>query len=289
MQQNLSPSRSTFRSRSRSLAGALLVAASVCVLPSCSAISQINLIPVSQDPVLGAQAYPELLAPEQTIESGRDYEAVVSMTDRLVRSAKELDPEVANLFEWEVVLVRRDDLVNAWCLPGGKMAVYTGILPVAAGNSGDFETGLAVVMGHEIAHATLRHGTRAMSRQMGAQTLIQVVGAVMGGGEGAAALIAGANLGTNFLNLSFGRDAELESDRRGLMYMAHAGYDPREAVAFWQRMKAASGGQAPPEWLSTHPSNENRIKQIESLLPEVMPIYEQSRSSGGSKSLTGRK
>ncbi len=276
-------------SHPKRLAIALMAATTVALLPSCAAISQINLIPVSQDPILGAQAYPELLAPEQTIESGREYETVVAMTDRLVRAAKEIDPEVANLFEWEVVLVKRDDLVNAWCLPGGKMAVYTGILPVAAGAGGDFETGLAVVMGHEIAHATLRHGTRAMTRQQGANWMIQLAGAVIGGGEGAAAIIQGANFGANFLNLSFGRDAELESDRRGLMYMAHAGYDPREAVGFWQRMQAASGGQAPPEWLSTHPSNENRIKQIESLLPEVMPIYEQSRSSGGLKSFGGKR
>lgn len=267
----------------------LLAATAAALLPSCSLISKINLIPVSQDPVLGAQAYPELLAPEQTIESGRDYDTVVAMTDKLVRAAKEIDPEVANLFDWEVVLVRRDDLVNAWCLPGGKMAVYTGILPVAAGTSGDFETGLAVVMGHEIAHATLRHGTRAMTRQYGVNGMIQLVAAMIGGGEGAAAIIQTADFAGKFATLSFGRSAELESDRRGLMYMARAGYDPREAVGFWQRMQAASGGQAPPEWLSTHPSNENRIKQIQSLLPEVLPIYEQSRSSGGLKSFGGKR
>jgi predicted Zn-dependent protease len=267
----------------------LLAATTAALLPSCTAISKLNLIPVSQDPVLGAQAYPELLAPEQTIESGRDYNTVVSMTDKLVRAAKEIDPEVANLFDWEVVLVRRDDLVNAWCLPGGKMAVYTGILPVAAGTTGDFETGLAVVMGHEIAHATLRHGTRAMTRQIGVNGMIQLVAAFIGGGEGAAAIIQTADFAGKFAALSFGRDAELESDRRGLMYMAHAGYDPREAVGFWQRMQAASGGQAPPEWLSTHPSNENRIKQIQSLLPEVLPIYEQSRSSDGLKSFGGKR
>ena len=277
------------RLSARQLACALLAAASTLFLPSCAAISKLNLIPVSQDPVLGAQAYPELLAPEQTVNSGSDYDVVVAMTDRLVRAAKEVDPEIANQFDWEVVLVKRDDLVNAWALPGGKMAVYTGILPVAAGNTGDFETGLAVVMGHEIAHATLRHGTRAMTRQMGAQVMIQVVAAALGGGEGSAAVLQGANLGSNFLSLSFGRDAELESDRRGLLYMAKAGYDPRAAVGFWERMQAASGGQSPPEWSSTHPSNENRIKQIQSLLPEMIPIYEQSRSSDELKSFSGKR
>ncbi len=255
-------------------------------LSGCNAISQLNLIPVSQDPVLGAQAYPELLKEERTIDSGQDYQTVLRMTERLVIAAKEIDPEIADLFEWEVKLVRRDDLVNAWCLPGGKMAVYTGILPVASDASGDFETGLAVVMGHEIAHATLRHGTRAMTRQMGAQTILGIVAMALGGGEdgGSSLALAAGNLGANFLNLSFGRDAELEADRRGLLYMAKAGYDPRAAVGFWQRMRDASGGAQQPEWLSTHPSNENRIKQIEGLLPEVLPVYEQSRGSSGRKS-----
>lgn len=272
----------------RALACATLGLLGAAALPSCNAISQLNLIPVSQDPVLGAEAYPQLLAEEQTINSGPEYNMVVSMTDRLVTAAKELDPDIANLFEWEVVLVRRDDLVNAWCLPGGKMAVYTGILPVADDGTGDKETGLAVVMGHEIAHATLRHGTKAMTRQMGAQTIIQLVGLALGGGDAAQLTTLVGGLAANLGNLTFGRDAELEADRRGLTYMATAGYDPRAAVAFWQRMRAASGGQAPPEWLSTHPSNENRIKQIQDLLPEVIPIYEQSRSSGGLKSFQRR-
>lgn len=253
-------------------------------LTSCNAISQLNLIPVSQDPVLGAQAYPELLGQEQTISSGAQHRTVIEMTERLVEAAKAVDPDIANQFEWEVTLVRRDDLVNAWCLPGGKMAVYTGILPVAANASGDFETGLAVVMGHEIAHATLRHGTRAMTRQMGLQAIVALVGASLGGdGDSSALASMAAGFAANFTNLSFGRDAELEADRRGLTYMATAGYDPREAVGFWQRMRAATGGSQQPEWLSTHPSNENRIKQIESLLPEVIPIYEQSRGSSGRK------
>ncbi len=270
----------------RFLSSATVVLIGAMALPSCSLISQFNLIPVEQDPVLGAEAYPQLLAEERTIDSGADYDMVVRMTERLVQAAKAIDPEIANVFDWEVVLVRRDELVNAWCLPGGKMAVYTGILPVADDGSGDAETGLAVVMGHEIAHATLRHGTRAMTRQMGAETILAMVGAALGEGDSAALAMMAGGLAANLGSLTFGRDAELEADRRGLTYMATAGYDPRAAVSFWQRMNAASGGQAPPQWLSTHPSNENRIRQIESLLPEVIPIYEQSRSSGGLKSFT---
>lgn len=273
----------------RLLGGQTFLAAALLALPgltACESVSKFNLIPVSQDPVLGAEAYPQLLEEERVIEQGAEYNSVVSMTERLVVAAKELDPEIADLFDWEVVLVKRDDLVNAWCLPGGKMAVYTGILPIAKGPNGSFETGLAVVMGHEIAHATLRHGTRAMTRQMGAQALLTAVTIFLGGAESdkAAMASAAAGLAANFSSLSFGRDAELEADRRGLMYMAKAGYDPREAVAFWQRMRDATGGSQQPEWLSTHPSNENRIRQIEDLLPEVLPVYEQSRGSSGRKS-----
>lgn len=249
------------------------------VLTGCETISQINLISVSQDPVLGAEAYPQLLAEEQTVDSGARYRTVVDMTERLVTAARQVDPEVADLFEWEVTLVRRDDVINAWCLPGGKMAVYTGILPVADDGSGDFETGLAVVMGHEIAHATLRHGTRAMTRQLGFSAIIALIGAAVGDEDDAVLAGMAAQLATSFASLSFGRDAELEADRRGLIYMATAGYDPRAAVAFWRRMEAATGGSSQPEWLSTHPSNDNRIAQIQSLLPEVLPIYEQTLGS----------
>lgn len=262
---------------------AALGLAAASLLTGCEAISKLNALPVSQDPILGAEAYPQLLGDEQTITSGPEYRTVVNMTERLVTAARQLDPEVADLFEWEVTLVRRDDLVNAWCLPGGKMAVYTGILPVADDGSGDFETGLAVVMGHEIAHATLRHGTRAMTRQMGFDAILAFIGASLGDDDGAALAAMTADFGANFISLSFGRDAELEADRRGLTYMAAAGYDPRAAVAFWKRMEAAAGGNSGWEWLSTHPSNENRIAQIQSLLPEVIPIYEQSQGSIGRK------
>lgn len=280
----------TLQAARRAAAPALLALGLLATTPACETISNFNAVPLEQDPVLGAEAYPELLEGETIISSGSDYQTVVEMTDRLVRAAKESDPEIANLFEWEVKLVRRDDLVNAWCLPGGKMAVYTGILPVARDGSGDFETGLAVVMGHEIAHATLRHGTQAMTRQMGASALIGLIAVGVGASEGqdAAAITAAAGtLAANFANLSFGRDAELEADRRGLLYMAKAGYDPRAAVEFWQRMAEASGGAAPPEWLSTHPTNERRIDQIRSLLPEVIPVYEQSGGSSELKSFDG--
>ncbi|MEM6673837.1 MAG: M48 family metallopeptidase [Planctomycetota bacterium] len=262
--------KATLMSRATRLVSTVALLA--LTLPGCGSL---NLIPVSRDSVLGAQSYPELLANDPIISSGKDYEMVARMTDNLVAAAKELDPEIADLFEWEVRLVKRDDIVNAWCLPGGKMAVYTGILPVAQG-----ETGLAVVMGHEIAHATLRHGTQKMTRQMGTAALVAITAIAVGDNLQEKALAAGiASAAASFVNLSYGRGDELEADARGLKYMARAGYDPREAVDFWKRMQAASGGKEPPQWLSTHPSNSTRIEQIEELLPEALAIYQQSGGS----------
>ena len=263
--------RSLLTARGLRAAAAVLLAAAP--LTSCRSL---NLIPLSQDPVLGAEAYPGLLEGESTITSGSEYAMVTRMTDRLVAAAKQRDPKIANLFEWEVKLVNRDDIVNAWCLPGGKMAVYTGILPVA-----ETETGLAVVMGHEIAHATLRHGTKKMTRQMGSALIVAVAAIAIGddaGEKAIAAAVAGA--GAAFANLAYGRRDELEADAVGLEYMEMAGYDPREAVAFWTRMKEATGGGGGGgALLSTHPTNDARIAQIEELLPNAIALYEQSVGS----------
>ena len=255
----------------------LALALALAIVPSfgCAAISKLNLIPVEQDAQLGAQAYPELLQSERVITSGRDYEMVQRVARRLVAAAQHFDAEIVDRFDWEVKLIDKPGMVNAWALPGGKMAVFTGILPIAQG-----ETGLAVVMGHEIAHATKRHGTRAMTRQMGASAFIGLVSLLLF--KDADAQASASALGsyvTGFASLSFGRDAELESDATGLKYMAKAGYDPREAAAFWERMQALSGGAAGPEWLSTHPSHGKRVEQIQGLLPEALAIYRQTTGS----------
>jgi predicted Zn-dependent protease len=246
----------TWRAPTKSTRAALLTLA--LALTSCQ-----NMFTLADDKTLGAEAYVSLLSEETLAPPGPTTAMVEEVTRRLVTAAKSVDPQVANAFDWEVKVIQNDEVVNAFCLPGGKMAVYTGILPVAGG-----DTGLAVVMGHEIAHAIERHGTEAMTRQYGAALLIQILL------EGTAQ--EWAELGSSLLQLSYGRDAELEADRRGLRYMARAGYDPRAAVEFWTRM-AELGGEAPPEILSTHPSNAHRINQIKSLLPEFIPIYEANR------------
>jgi predicted Zn-dependent protease len=200
---------------------------------------------------------------------------VQRVTERLVAAANHFDPEISALFEWEARLIDKPEMVNAWCLPGGKMAVFTGILPVA-----ESEAGLAVVMGHEIAHATKRHGTRAMTRQMGGTAMVTIASILIFDEPDTQAMATALGAyATNFANLSFGRDAELEADATGLNYMAWAGYDPREATRFWTRMQALSGGSEGIAWLSTHPSHGSRIEQIEELLPEAVAIYEQSSGS----------
>jgi predicted Zn-dependent protease len=166
---------------------------------------------------------------------------------------------------------------NAFCMPGGKVVIYTGILPVTRD-----EAGLAVVMGHEIAHAIAGHGNERMSQGLAVE---------MGGMALSAALASkpaqtqqlwitafglGAQLG---VMLPYSRLHESEADHLGLIFMAMAGYDPNNAVGFWERMAAAKEGKAPPEFMSTHPADETRIRQIKELIPEVMPYYEKAQHS----------
>jgi predicted Zn-dependent protease len=173
-------------------------------------------------------------------------------------------------YNWEFNLVK-DSSVNAWAMPGGKVVVYTGILPVAKN-----ENGLATVMGHEIAHAVARHGNERMSQAL----LTQLGGVALGvalsenPSQTNNLFIAAYGLGAQVgILLPYSRLQESEADHLGLIFMAMAGYDPREAVDFWQRMAAQDKGGAPPEFLSTHPANETRINQIKQYLPEAMKYY----------------
>jgi predicted Zn-dependent protease len=251
--------------------GALLAA---LVLGFCApACQNANVFTLDQDKALGAETYQQLMAQEQVVTSGPQAEMVQRVTNRLVAATVAREPEFAD-FEWEARLLQ-SDTVNAFCLPGGKMAVYTGILPLTQD-----DTGLAVVMGHEIAHATRRHGTEKMTRSMGLEAVVQI--AAMYGAEHVDPQLSTGLLQTGLtvlVDLPYGRDAELEADRAGLLYMAEAGYDPRQAPEFWRRMAAASGGAGGPEWLSTHPSDERRIQQIEAMLPDAMAIYERTRGA----------
>jgi predicted Zn-dependent protease len=175
-----------------------------------------------------------------------------------------------NGYTWEFNLVQ-DKHKNAWCMPGGKVVFYTGILPVT-----QTEAGIAVVMGHEIAHAVAEHGNERMSQsliaELGGVALSEAVKSEPAQTQQLwmAAYGLGATVG---VLLPFSRTQESESDRLGLIFMAMAGYNPQEAVNFWKRMAAQKGGNAPPEFLSTHPADNTRIKDLQNEIPEAMKYY----------------
>ncbi|MEZ4554485.1 MAG: M48 family metallopeptidase [Dehalococcoidia bacterium] len=220
---------------------------------------------------LGAQAFREVLSePGIRTVTGPDADLVRRVGERIARVAD--DPG----FEWEYAVVD-SPLVNAFCLPGGKVVVYTGLLSVTRD-----EAELATVMAHEIAHAIAQHGAERVLQQQLAQAVGSALAAGLGGtdpGQRAAILAlfgAGAQFG---VLLPFGREQESEADRIGLIYMARAGYDPRAAISFWTKMAAAQSGPQPPEYASTHPSHERRIADIEGWLPEALDEYEAARSA----------
>jgi predicted Zn-dependent protease len=193
---------------------------------------------------------------------------VRSITTRLALQTSEFRPD-ARGWPWEVHVISSKEL-NAWCMPGGKMAVYTGLIEQL--DLSDAE--LAAVMGHEIAHALREHARERISQQMATGVAVGVAAAVLGVGQVGADL--GGMLANVMFNLPNSRTHEQEADRIGVELAARAGFDPRGAVTVWQKMaKAASGG--PPEFLSTHPSPENRIKDLEGYAQRVMPLYEAAR------------
>ena len=239
--------------------------------------SQLLMTSVSQEIQMGAQAYDQVkrdpkMRPSQ---DPREIEPVKRVAARIVEAAKRSKyAKMANQFQWEVTVIKDDKTANAFALPGGKMAVYTGIFPMAK-----TEAGLAAVMGHEVVHALARHGAERMSQGQLTNATLQVVGAVAGasGGGGMlgqaamAALGVGAEVG---VLLPFSRKHESEADYVGILLAADAGYDPRESVALWERMGRMSGGGAPSEFMSTHPSHETRITQLKQWMPEAMAIYQ---------------
>lgn len=218
-----------------------------------------------QETALGLQSYRQVLSQAQAIESGPEFEMVRRVATRLASATG----AAGSGFDWQESLIR-DDKVNAFCLPGGKIVVYTGILPVAPN-----EAALATVLGHEMAHATSRHGAQRVLQQNLAQTALTGIAvslsdmdyekqrAVMG------ALGAGAQFG---VLMPFGREHESEADHIGLIYMARAGYDPQESIRFWERMERTGDAQ-PPEFLSSHPSHGHRVQQLQGWMPEALAAY----------------
>jgi metalloendopeptidase OMA1, mitochondrial len=224
--------------------------------------SQLILVSQQEETALGTQAFGQVVAKSRIDPSPTVNRDVREVGERLARVANRPD------FQWKFVVID-DRQVNAFCLPGGKVAVYTGILPVAQD-----QAGLAVVLGHEIAHALARHGAERMSQGMVAQSVGQVLAIGLGGGAESAMILAAYGLGAQYgVLLPYGRTQESEADHIGLLLMAQAGYDPREAVDFWQRMERKGGGGT-PEFLSTHPSHGTRVKQLSEWMPEATRLYD---------------
>lgn len=193
--------------------------------------------------------------------------------------------DVASNFSWEFNLVKSDE-VNAFCMPGGKIVVYEGILPITQD-----ETGLAVVLGHEVAHAVAKHANERMSQQMISQYGSQALGLglALGGSSAAVQTIASSvyGLGAQYgIMLPYSRKQELEADQLGLIFMAMAGYDPSQAESFWVRMSQKSGGSATQEFTSTHPSDATRIKKIREYLPQAQQYYKKGGSVNNSTTST---
>lgn len=187
---------------------------------------------------------------------------------------KEKYPNAPQNYQWEFNLVESKD-INAWCMPGGKVAVYTGILPVTKDDSG-----LATVMGHEIAHAVARHSAERYSQTLAAQAGGNILGVITGNASETTQQAIGKlyGIGGSLALLKYSRNQESEADRLGLVFMAIAGYNPEKSVDFWERMASSKGANgAPPEFLSTHPSDATRIAEIKKYLPEALSFYHSAK------------
>jgi predicted Zn-dependent protease len=239
----------------------LYVGFSGCQTVEYTGRSQVNLISDAQEKQLGSEAYKEILK-KTPISKRSDWQAQLQRVGKRIAAAADR-PD----YQWEFTLLQGKE-VNAFCLPGGKVAFWEGIMPIAQDDNG-----VAVIMGHEVAHALARHGAERMSQTIGAQLLGQVLVGLSNPSfaeEFAQLYGLGASVG---VILPWGRAQESEADHIGLILMAKAGYDPSAAVGFWQRMSKVQQGGQPPEFLSTHPSDETRIDQIKQWLPEAQKYY----------------
>lgn len=238
---------------------------------------QIVPLTMEQEANLGFQAFREVLQTSKVVQKGPVVDAVRQVTGRLVKAIdnpqfQALTKPPIKISQWNVEVVQSNEK-NAFCLPGGKIVVYTGILSIA-----QTDAGLAVVLGHEISHALCRHGNERMGKQ-------QIVNLGLGAVNGSLGdidprnrqqILSVINAGAKFGILKYSRDHESEADHMGLLLMAAAGYDPRESTHFWHRMQEQTKGASVPEFSSTHPSHETRIRDLERLNAEAESLYKSS-------------
>ncbi len=257
-----------------------LLASCLFVAVGCSTVPitgrrQLSLVSDAEINSLAAQQYREVIS-QSKLSGNSTQTAMVRRVGQRIQQAVETYFRQQNAqdqlagYAWEFNLIQDDKQQNAWAMPGGKTAVYTGILPITQD-----ENGLAVVMAHEIAHAVAKHGSERMSQGLVQQLGGQALGTALSNNSAVTQQVAlqAFGVGSQLGLLRYGRNQESEADRLGLIFMAMAGYNPDGAVGFWQRMAARDTGASPPEFLSTHPSNETRISDIQSLLPEARKYY----------------
>ncbi|HZX75175.1 MAG TPA: M48 family metallopeptidase [Cyclobacteriaceae bacterium] len=242
-----------------------------CATVAVTGRKQMNLVSNEEIITMSSTEYQKVLATSK-LSTNAEQTAMVKRVGQKIQTAVErymsLQGKSAELtgFNWEFNLIQDDKTVNAWCMPGGKVAFYSAIMPICKD-----EEGVAVVMGHEVAHAIANHGRERMSQQMAAQFGMNTISLLMGQNPtgGQQLLMQAIGAGTSIGMLKFSREHESEADHIGLIFMAMAGYDPNSAPKFWERMVSMSGGDQPPEFLSTHPSHETRIKDLEGWIPEA--------------------
>ncbi len=269
---------------------ALIIFITACSKVPISGRRQFKLLPESMIMGLSLDSYKQFLSENQVIKTGADAEMVKRVGNNVAAAVesyfgKSSNKKIRNLvkdFKWEFNLVDSKD-VNAWCMPGGKVVVYTGLLPITQN-----ETALAVVLGHEIAHALAQHGNERMSQGLISQL----------GGLGLAIamqnkpqqtqdlFLQSYGVGSSLGLLAYGRKQETEADKIGLITMAMAGYDPNESIPFWERMSKAGGANV-PEILSTHPSSTTRIKDLRAYMPTAMRYYNKNANKNNKPSKVG--
>lgn len=254
------------------------------VVESCSTVPltgrrQLSLVPASEINAMSFQQYEQVMDTSR-LSSNQEWASMVRSVGRDISGAVEQymreigEGDNVEGFQWEFNLIA-EDIINAWAMPGGKVAFYEGIMPIARN-----KTGVAVVMGHEIAHAIAKHGAERMSlglaQQLGGATLQAALSQQpqMTQQLAMTAFGLGSQIG---VQLPYSREHESEADRLGLIFMAKAGYDPREAPEFWKRMQAKAGGRSQPEFLSTHPAPDTRIRQLNKYMEEAVAVYQQNR------------
>jgi len=245
-----------------------------CATVPLSGRRQLSLVGNDEVLPLSYEQYSEVKSESKIVTNTADGQKVVRVGKNIAAAVEEYlkannYAELLEGFSWEFNLIESDQ-VNAWCMPGGKVAFYTGIIPVCQD-----ETGIAVVMGHEVAHAIASHSKERMSQGLVANGLLGGLQVALGENPSLTETIfmEAVGIGGQVGMLKFSRDQELEADQLGLIFMAMAGYDPREAPAFWQRMEAKSGGASPPEFLSTHPGPNRRIEQLNKQMPDALKYY----------------